>query len=652
MPPLSRRALALLVLLLLLAYALRLFRLDFQSIWWDEGISLHLATSSLSEIARDRLDNIHPPLYFLVLKGWLGLTGVTAFTGRYLSVLAAMVQVPLVFAFTRYLMARIQRGSGKTRGHSPGLTLEPVAWIAAALMVISPLSIIYGQEIRVYALLPLVFIALLWLGERMITGDRLDTRSLVLLGLVEWVGLHLHYIAVFGIAYIGIWGFIHFARRRSSQLWRWIGLQVVVVLAGLPWFLAVLGNWQAVQAEASAGTFATDPVPLPFLLAQVWAFQLTGLAGALGTPVVRVLATLTAVVFVALVLLRLLSDDRVQNGNGPSTAHDLWQQRARLLAHWSVPLILALVVWSLRSFSHPRYVTMYTIAFGPLAAALMWPARRRGTRILAALFALLLVIASLWGLQRYFFNPSTAKADMRGVAQYLDAVTTAENVIVIPDTDWSLPFEYEGDAQILMAELGASSTGLPDALTQALDCSGGQLAEAAVCAQPLDVYAVDYARGTRDWQNRVPFELERRGSLVETIPFDELILHHYVVDRTVSELPTCPAAGAESTQFGTLGQTGAWIEQQADANSAVAVALCWEATGPTGQWTARLTDADRSFDRRASRADNDTASGCARTSDSGVGRGSTGHDVSPDTHGPRHATVDLRYPGRCGCRRG
>jgi hypothetical protein len=50
----------------LLAFALRLYRLDGQSIWVDEGISLHLANSSLIEIVANRAANIHPPLYFFL----------------------------------------------------------------------------------------------------------------------------------------------------------------------------------------------------------------------------------------------------------------------------------------------------------------------------------------------------------------------------------------------------------------------------------------------------------------------------------------------------------------------------------------------------------------------------------------------------------
>ncbi|MEZ4516242.1 MAG: hypothetical protein R3C44_05165 [Chloroflexota bacterium] len=86
------------------------------------------------------------------------------------------------------------------------------------MIAISPLSVIYGQEIRVYAFLPLIFVGLLWLGEQMITGQQINGRNLVLLGVVEWLGLHLHYIAGFGIAYVGLWGLLAFTRKRRTDL--------------------------------------------------------------------------------------------------------------------------------------------------------------------------------------------------------------------------------------------------------------------------------------------------------------------------------------------------------------------------------------------------------------------------------------------------
>lgn len=55
-------------LLVLIAFALRIYRIETQSLWWDEGISLDLATSCISSILSDRASDVHPPLYFLLLR--------------------------------------------------------------------------------------------------------------------------------------------------------------------------------------------------------------------------------------------------------------------------------------------------------------------------------------------------------------------------------------------------------------------------------------------------------------------------------------------------------------------------------------------------------------------------------------------------------
>lgn len=546
------RQAALIVGLLFIAFALRLFRLDYQSLWWDEGISLHLATSNWSELISDRLNNIHPPLYFFILKGWLALVGVSAFTGRYLSAVASLAQVALVFAAAR-------QWGDRTLRHS----FFP--WIAAGLMLISPLAVIYGQEIRVYALLPVVYLALLMQTWRLMAARRLEVRALLLLGLTEWVGLHLHYIALFAVAYVGLWGLIVLSRRRDRQgVVRWSMTHAAVALASLPWLLAVLGNWAAVQAEANAGAFTAAPVPLPYLLAQVWTFHLTGLAGALANPWVRIGSAAAAVLVGALLFIHLTAaENRVA-----------WRSMIkRLSAQWIVPLIAGLIVWSVRSFSHPRYIVMFAALFIPLAAWLLYPARRRA-RLPALGLAACLVGLSVQGLGRYFFHPDTAKPDMRGVARHLEAAAGPGDLILVPDTDWSFPFEYRGAADVLMPQLAESPHEANTILARALSCSDGP-----PCAASGRVFVVDYPRGTRDWQARLPFELERRGHWLSETTIGDLSVRAYQVDTPSSALPTCDADQMiqPAVRFGALEVAAAWVEQGTPADSAVAVAICWRA---------------------------------------------------------------------------
>lgn len=573
------RTYSLLVLLLLAAYGLRVFMLDTQSLWWDEGISLHLAISDLQTLLSDRLNNIHPPLYFVILKGWLALTGVSAFTARYLSVLAGLLTVPLAFVAARDSL-RLLAGDGTSRTYARA-AVRPVPWIAFGLALLSPLLVIYAQEVRVYAMLPPVYLLMLVLAGRQFAGAAPRPPSLVALLVTEWVALHLHYIAAVGVALIGLWGVLHYVRRRPGPgLGIWLLGQGVVLLASLPWFAAVVANWPAIGAEAGAGTFSAEPVPLMFLFSQLWVFHLTGLAGALADPFVQRVAAATAVLAILLVTAALVAPLLKR---GDRYTADRRRAAVYWLAVWLLPLLAALIVWSVRSFSHPRYVIMYTVGFLPLAAILAHPHRSWLGRLTGAGFVACLVVLSVWGLGQYFFAFGAAKPDMRGVARYLEETAVAGDLIVIPDTDWSLPFEYGGEAAVIMPGFEAPA-GEPDSLAAALDCRYPAATRTQPCAVNGRVFMVDYDTGTRDWQNRLPFELDARGYLSDVRDFDDLSVRTY---RLISVAPGFPACSAQEPatdaiageQSGSLRARSVWIEPDAAANTAVAVALCWELPG-------------------------------------------------------------------------
>lgn len=558
----SKRSLAAILLLLLGAYALRLYRLDAQSLWWDEGISLHLATSSAAEIVRDRLANIHPPLYFFVLKGWVRLAGVSPFAGRYLSVLAGLLQVALACAAAGYW----------SRHAGPGRRQTCLAMVlAAGLMLLSPLSVIYSQEIRVYALLPVVYLALLLLAARWLSLRPASWRRLALLMALAWFSLHLHYIALIAVAYVGLWGVLALRRRDDRpMLRRWLLAHLLLGVASLPWLLAVFANWPAVQAEAAAGTFATEPVPLPFLLAQVWVFHLTGLAGSLSSEPVRALALIAAAALGGALVATM--SDRERSRRRAVVPAVTW----RTAAHWGVPLLAGLLVWSVRSFSHPRYIIIFAAVLIPLVALLAATVRGWLRQVLAVTLAACLVILSLYGLRQYFFDSGTAKPDVRGAARYLETVVAPEDLVLVPDTDWSLPFEYHGVAPVLMPAVAESPHDAGAALARALDCPAGP-----PCARSGRVYILDYLRGTRDWQSRLPFELARRGHRAETTGFGEVVIREYRLADRAGPLPTCDAPGVfrPAARFGPLVLTGAWIAPGPASDTAVAVALCWRADG-------------------------------------------------------------------------
>jgi len=87
----------LVIFILLCAFALRLYRLDFQDIWWDEGRNIDVASRSLAVIATAKEMDIHPPLYFYTLHLWMLGAGRSEFAVRFLSVFFSLLTIPLFY---------------------------------------------------------------------------------------------------------------------------------------------------------------------------------------------------------------------------------------------------------------------------------------------------------------------------------------------------------------------------------------------------------------------------------------------------------------------------------------------------------------------------------------------------------------------------
>ncbi|MCC6606366.1 MAG: glycosyltransferase family 39 protein [Anaerolineae bacterium] len=518
--------------ILLLAFWLRLFLLDGQSLWWDEGISLHLATSSLAEIVANRVVNIHPPLYFFLLKLWVALTGTTVFAARYSSVLGSFLQLALVYAVLRRWFGRSS------------------ATIGLVVTAVWSLSIVYGQELRAYAFLPLVYLLLLWLAWEIGLGTPTRRRWLAL-GVVEWVTLHLHYNALFLLLFVNLW--LLFKLWRGPHLGTWLKVQVVAGLASLPWAVGVLLNWSAVQAEASLAGSVTEPPAWEFVLPQVWGFHLTGLVNVIDKPGVRPLALIFFILLIVLLLWPWLARRQAKASTGT------------LLLFWLGPLALGFSVWLVRSYSHPRYIALFAAGFVLLLAVLLTPTHWSGRWLwlgnwLRGGTAVCFLWLSGWGLQHYFFDPAYAKDDLRSVAAAVAEMTTPDDLILLPYAGYAFQFEYGGDTPIVLPAQVRPDTLWPDLA----DWSG----QPRRLLRVMDQSDVTAAAGL------LPFALESGGWLVQQLDFDGIQVAVYQLDAEIRPPDFQPAAA----QFGSLRLTGVWLEQAAAADTAVTLALTWQKT--------------------------------------------------------------------------
>ena len=127
-------------LLIGLGFWLRVHQLGAQSVWWDEAHETHIVAQGLAAIwnlpAGESWN--HPPGHWLLQAVWIRLAGQGEFSLRFLSALAGTL-----------LLAGVYRVS---RRWFDALT----ALLATGLTAIYPVYIVYSQEARVYAFLPLL----------------------------------------------------------------------------------------------------------------------------------------------------------------------------------------------------------------------------------------------------------------------------------------------------------------------------------------------------------------------------------------------------------------------------------------------------------------------------------------------------------------
>jgi 4-amino-4-deoxy-L-arabinose transferase-like glycosyltransferase len=106
--------------ILLLAAATRFYRLDYQSLWSDEGNSVVLARAGFGEIAARTAFDIHPPFYYWLLKIWVSLLGESEFAVRSLSAVLGLLLVVVIYALgSRLFNARVGLAAAFVAALSP-----------------------------------------------------------------------------------------------------------------------------------------------------------------------------------------------------------------------------------------------------------------------------------------------------------------------------------------------------------------------------------------------------------------------------------------------------------------------------------------------------------------------------------------------------
>lgn len=426
-----RRTLWLLVGIVLLAFALRLYQLDRQSIWYDEGLSIYYARHDLPQLLEGTSASDHPPLYFVLLHAWLRMVGATEFATRYFSAIWGLLLIPVVYRLGQQLLGR------------------QVSLLAVLLLALSPFHVWYAQEVRMYTLV--VFFntaASLALLSALRHGDRRSWLAYVLLTIA---GLYAHFYTIFVLVFQGAFA-LWLARR--SRWWRPLILttlaQMTAGAAFLPWGPFVMEQIQT-NDTYWRGTLALGR-------AVSWLLR----AFAVGESVVGGWAVLIAVVYALLALTGGLIAARTASSLGQqsrdeatATANDAPSSVAFVSLYVVVPIFCLLIL----SYNRPKFAPRYLLSVTPAYYLLVgcglvtllgvrpFTGFERAPRSLGSVQMLrvseslrvwvslacfiLIPAASALSLWTYYTDPDYGKPDFRGAARYITAHAEDDDGVVI-----------------------------------------------------------------------------------------------------------------------------------------------------------------------------------------------------------------------------
>lgn len=163
----------------------------------------------------------HPPLYYLMARLWAQLFGSSVAAMRTLPALISLLAFPAIYWLCLELFASYT-----------------VAWIAVALIAVSPLHIFYAQEARQYSLWS---VAILLSSAALLSATRQKTlRSWAIYGSTLALGLYSHLF--FGLVALGHG--IYIIGMEKFRLGQTVRAYMLASLAGLvaflPWILVFI----------------------------------------------------------------------------------------------------------------------------------------------------------------------------------------------------------------------------------------------------------------------------------------------------------------------------------------------------------------------------------------------------------------------------
>ena len=208
-------------LILLISVLVRFLAVGEIPVWSDEAFTLILSSYSPSKIVFHTTQDVHPPLYYLVLHYWMVVFGNGLFATRSLSVLAGSLSVML----SMWLLFLI--------------STRRAAVLGGVILALLPIAVRYSQEVRMYALLGLFMLGATVAFVYWLKNPRINL-ALAMYVVLAAAGLYTHYFAA--VCLVSYWAYLLVLMCLRDVPYQYLSMKAwwlanaLIVLIFMPWF--------------------------------------------------------------------------------------------------------------------------------------------------------------------------------------------------------------------------------------------------------------------------------------------------------------------------------------------------------------------------------------------------------------------------------
>ena len=225
-----------LLLVLVLSGVLRFYNNTAVALWHDEAFSaLYISKYGWGEMMHRIILDVHPPLYYLVLRIWSYVFGHSLLSLRALSIILGVLTVWAAYKLVKQAFKD-----------------ENWALLAALLVAINPFQVQYALEARMYTLGTfLVLYSSYLLLKALESGNK---KHWILYGISVAAAAYTHYFLLFSLVAQGLYWFYYCVKTHKGGFFKardflyGIGAYIFSVLLYLPWIPAFIEQNTRVQS--------------------------------------------------------------------------------------------------------------------------------------------------------------------------------------------------------------------------------------------------------------------------------------------------------------------------------------------------------------------------------------------------------------------